>query len=327
MRFPYTLAQLPGVFVIARHSAFTYKGKAIKEQDIGRELGVRYVLAGSVRRADGQVRLNVQIVDATTGDHLWGEKYERPFTDIFALQDEMVEKIATTMKLQLSNWKYGGSPLRKTTDSLEAWDSVLRGQEVFWSLTSEGNLQARRFYEKALVLDPRYALACAFLGGTYFLEWVMKWNPDPQTLERALEYGQKAAALDFSLPEAHYLVAQVYAQHGQIDRALTEIERAITLAPNHTDSRAVQAEILILAGRPTEALQSIQQAIRLSPPTPPAYLFTLGWIYLVTERYTESIAALKQVLVWIPLHLAVYPFQALNYVSLWGMQLTRRDEL
>ncbi len=157
--------------------------------------------------------------------------------------------------------------------------------------------------------------------------FLIQWNPDPQNLERALEYGQKAVALDDLLPESHHLLAEVYARNGQLERALSEIELAINLAPNYADSYNVQAEILILAGRPTEALQSIQQAIRLSPPTPPAYLFMLGWVYHVTERYAESITALKQFLVWIPFHPGVYPLLVYNYTAQWIIQQSHDPKL
>jgi adenylate cyclase len=139
------LAQFPDLFVIARHSAFTYKGKAIKEQDVGKELGVRYVLAGSVRRAGEQVRLNVQLVDATTGEQVWAERYDRPFTEIFALQDELIQKLATTPKLQLSVWTDGFS-FRKTTKNVDAYDYDLRGLKQYLGLTKSDNLQARQFF-------------------------------------------------------------------------------------------------------------------------------------------------------------------------------------
>jgi adenylate cyclase len=181
------------LFVIARQSAFTYKGKTIKEQDIGRELGVRYVLAGSVRRADDQVRMNVQLVDATTGEQVWAERYDRPFTEIFALQDELVQKLATTLKLQFSLLKQGGS-IHKTTDNVEAYDYMLRGMAHLLPASKKDNLRSREFSEKALALDPQYATAYAYVGFTYYTEWMMKWSSDPQTLDRALEYGQKAVA-------------------------------------------------------------------------------------------------------------------------------------
>ena len=186
-------------FVIARNSAFTYKGKAVKVQDVSKELGVRYVLEGSVRKADNQVRITAQLIDATTGDHLWSERYDRPLQDIFALQDEVVQKIVTTLKLQLTLQEQG-ILVRKTTDNLEAYDYYLRGREHFNRFTQEANAQARQMFEKALELDPQYAEAYAFLGWTYFREWGLQWSQDPQALEQALALAQKAVALDDSLP-------------------------------------------------------------------------------------------------------------------------------
>jgi TolB-like protein/DNA-binding winged helix-turn-helix (wHTH) protein/Flp pilus assembly protein TadD len=320
-----TLAQFPDLFVIARHSAFTYKGKTVKEQDVGRELGVRYVLAGSVRRVGEQVRLNVQLVDATTGEQVWAERYDRPFTEIFALQDDLVHKLATTLKLQFSLLKQGFN-ISKTTDNVEAYDYQLRAMAYFARMTKRDNLRARELSEKALTLDPQYTDAVSGIGFTYYQEWVMQWNSDPQTLERVLEYGQKAVALDNSSPDPHLLLAQVYARNGQLDRALSEIERAIMLAPNDATSHAVHAETLILAGRPTEALPSIRQAIRLSTPAP-LYFFTLGWVYNATERYAESITALKQYLVWFPFNPVVYPLQASNYATQWVTQQSHDPKL
>jgi tetratricopeptide (TPR) repeat protein len=264
--------------------------------------------------------MNVQLVDATTGAQLWAERYDRPFTEIFAVQDDLVHKLAMTLKLQLSLLKQG-SYIVKTTDNAEAYDYQLRAMAYWARRTKKDNLRARELSEKAITLDPQYAWAYAGIGFTYYMEWVMQWNSDPQTLERALEYGQKAVALDNSISPIHLLLAQVYARNGQLDRALSEIERAIMLAPNYANGHVVHAETLILAGRPTEALQSIQQAIRLSPPTPPShYFFTLGWVYHVTERYAESIAALKQFLVWFPFNPFVYPSLAYNYTAQWIIQ-------
>jgi len=149
------LSQIASLFVIARSSAFTYKGKAVRVQDVGRELGVQYVLEGSVRRADDQVRITVQLVDAPTDSHLWAERYDRSLKDIFALQDEIVQKIVTTLKLQLT-LREQGVLVRKTTDNLEAYDTYLRGLESFNHATQEANAQARQLFEKAMRLNPRY---------------------------------------------------------------------------------------------------------------------------------------------------------------------------
>src|SRR5712691_5617321 len=158
-----SLSKISSLFVIARNSAFTYKGKAVKVQDVSKELGVRYVLEGSVRKADNQVRITAQLIDATTGGHLWSERYDRPLKDIFALQDEIVQKIVTTLKLQLTLWEQGVL-VRKTTDNLEAYDAFLRGMESMNRNTKESVAQARQMFEKARELDPKYAEAYAFLS-------------------------------------------------------------------------------------------------------------------------------------------------------------------
>src|SRR5216683_2456293 len=159
------LSRLPGVFVIARSSTFTYKGKAAKVQDIGRDLGVAYLLEGSVRKSDNKLRITAQLVETTSGNHLWAERYDRPLKDIFAVQDEIVQKIVTTLKLQFT-LEQQGRISRKRTDNLEAYDYYLRGL-VALNLTKEGNAQARQQWEKAVTLDPEYAEAYAQLARTY----------------------------------------------------------------------------------------------------------------------------------------------------------------
>jgi TolB-like protein/class 3 adenylate cyclase len=158
------LTRISSLFVIARNSAFTYKGKAVKVQDVGREMGVRYVLEGSVQKADQHVRITAQLIETTTGYHLWSEQYDRPLQDLFALQDEIVQKIVTTLKLQLTLQEQG-YVVRKHTSNLEAYDAFLRGWEYNFRLTKEANVQARQMFEKAAALDPQYAEAYAFLGG------------------------------------------------------------------------------------------------------------------------------------------------------------------
>jgi adenylate cyclase len=172
------LSRFSSLFVIARTSAFTYKGKAVKVQDVSKEMGVRYVLEGSVRKANEQVRIIVQLIDATTGEHLWAEHYDRPLKDIFAVQDEIVQKIVTTLKLQLALQEQGFQ-MRKRTDNLEAYDSFLRGVEHRWRNTKEAVAQARQMFEKAVMLDPQYAEAHAALGGAYSIEWIWRWSADP----------------------------------------------------------------------------------------------------------------------------------------------------
>jgi adenylate cyclase len=313
------LSRISSLFVIARNTAFTYKGKSVNVQDVGKELGVRYVLEGSVQKAAGQVRIVAQLVDTITGGHLWSQRYDRPLKDIFALQDEIVQKIVTTLKLQLTLWEKG-SLVRKHTDNLEAYDYVLRGVEYFGRFTKEANAQARQMSEKALALDPQYAEAYAWLGQTYWMEWNQRWSADPQTLERALALAQQATALDDSLPVAHSLLGQIYAQKRQYDQAIAEGERAIALDPNNADSYQWQANVLNFAGRPEEALRLVEQAMRLNPRYPPFYLFQLGWAYSSTGRYIEAIATLQGFLNRSPSHSPAHHLLALNYVNQWASQ-------
>jgi TolB-like protein/Flp pilus assembly protein TadD len=313
------LSLLSSLFVIARNSAFTYKGKAVKVQDVGREMGVRYVLEGSVQKAAGQARITTQLIDAITGYHLWSERYDRPLQNIFALQDEIVQRIVTTLRLQLTLQEQGYS-VRKHTDNLEAYDAFLRGVEYFWRYTKESNAQARQLYEKALALDPQYAEAYAWLSDTYYLAWVWGWSADPQTLEQAFALAQKAVTLDDSLPAAHSLLGSVYALQQQYDQAVAEGERAIALDPNHADSYALQAEALNFAGRPEEALRAVEQAMRLNPRYPPFYLVESGWAYRWTGRYAEAVATMKELINRSPNFLTAHPLLAESYLGQWVAQ-------
>ena len=315
------LSKISSLFVIARNSAFTYKGKAVKVQDISREMGVRYVLEGSVRKADNQVRITAQLIDATTGHHVWAERYDRPLKDVFALQDEIVQKIVTTLKLQLTLQEQGWI-VRKHTDNLEAYDAFLRGVESYLRLTKESFVQARQLFEKALALDPQYAEAYAWLGMSYWREWIVRWNMDPQTLERALALAQQAVALDDSLPRAHSALSYIYMEKQQYDQAIAEGERAIALDPNNADSYARLAEVLTMAGRPEEGQRSMGQAMRLNPYFPPWYFGTLGWAYSLTGRYTEAIAMLKEYISRSPNDPMPYSVLVFSYAWQWISQLS-----
>jgi len=313
------LSRISSLFVIARNTAFTYKGKSVNVQDVGKELGVRYVLEGSVQKTTDQVRITAQLIDATTGGHLWSERYDRPFKDIFALQDEIVQKLVTTLKLQLTLTEQGFI-VRKTTDNPEAYDSLLRGREYALRFTKEAIVPARQLYEKAITLDPQYTEAYVRLGSTYYLEWFQRWNTDPQTLERALALVQQAVALDDSLPIAHSLLGIIYTQKQQYDQALAEGERAIALDPNNADSYAAQADVLSFAGRPDEALQMVQQAMRLNPRYSPNYLYSLGFAYRLTGRHAEAVTTLKEVIRRSPQVGGFYFTLAASYVRQWASQ-------
>jgi TolB-like protein/Tfp pilus assembly protein PilF len=314
------LSKISSLFVIARNSAFTYKGKAVKVQDVGREMGVRYVLEGSVQKADQRVRITTQLIEAATGYHLWSEQYDRSLQDIFMLQDEIVQKIVTTLKLQLT-LEEQGIIVRKHTNNLEAYDAFLRGLAHFFHNTKEGNAQAQQLYEKAIALDPQYADAYAYLSWTYPLASRFQWSADPQTLERGLALAHQAVALDASLPKAHSVLSFIYTEKKQYEHALAEGQRAIALSPNDADSYAMQEDVLNIAlGRPAEALLMIQQAMRLNPHYPSYYLIESGYAYRMTGQYPEAIAALKELISRNPTFLHAYNNLAASYLDQWRAQ-------
>jgi adenylate cyclase len=313
------LSKISSLFIIARNSAFTYKGKAANVHDVGREMGVRYVLEGSVQKADQQVRIVVQLIDTTTDSHLWSERYDRPLKDIFALQDEIVQKIVTTLKLQLTLQEQG-IIVRKHTDNLEAYDALLRGMEYFVRSTQEANVQARQMFEKAIALDPQYAEAYAALSHACFEQWSWRWSANPQTLEHALTLVQQALALDDTRPEAHSVLSQIYAVKQQYDQAIVEGERAIALDPNNDDSYAFQAQTLNFAGRPEEALPMLAQAMRLNPHYPFWDLVVSGVAYRLTGRYAEAIATLKEAISLNPNFVTSHVVLAGSYLEQWRAQ-------
>ncbi|MBI3801811.1 MAG: tetratricopeptide repeat protein, partial [Deltaproteobacteria bacterium] len=293
------LSKISSLFVIARNSAFTYKGKPVKVQDVSKELGVRYVLEGSVRKAADQVRVTAQLIDATTGYHLWSERYDRPLKDIFALQDEIGQKIITALKVKLTPEEQERFR-RAPTNNLEAYDYYLRGLEYFGRDTKEATAQARQMFEKAIALDPQYAAAYARRGGTYLAEWVWQWSRDRQTLEHAFAAAQTAVALDDSLPLAHSVLGAVLRVQNQPDQAIAEGERAVALDPNNPDSYERLSRILGPAGRAEEAIAMAKTAMRLNPHYPPEYILALGIAYHQAWHNEEAIVTFKRFLVYNP---------------------------
>src|SRR5216684_2137129 len=287
------LSRLPSLFVIAHTSSFTYKGKAVRLQDVGKELGVKYVLGGGVRKAGDQVRITVQLADATTGEELWAERYDRPLRDIFVLQDEIVRRIVTTLNLQLT-LAQRGFLIPRTTDNLEAYDDVLRGVEYFLSYTKDGNAKARQMYEKAVQLDPKYARAHALLAQNYFIGWILLLSPDPNGLERAFQLEQQAIALDDSLSGPHSILAAIYVHKGQYDQAVTEAKRGIALNPNFAFGYWALAEVMNNMARPAEALVAVEKAMRLDRRNSDRYVLEQGLAYTHLGRSEEAIPALKR---------------------------------
>ncbi len=319
------LSKLGGLFVIARNSTFAYKGKAIKHQQVSQELGVRYVVEGSVQKADTWVRINAQLVDATTGHHLWAERYDRELKDIFALQDEITQKVVDALQVKLTAGEQGRVG-QVPTDNLEAYDYYLRGMEHVRRFTKDAEAQAQQMFRRAVALDPQFASAYMALGSTYEREWDWQWSVDSRALDQALELTQKAITLNDSLAEAHSLLGIIYAQKGQSEQGLTEGERAIALDPNCADCHAKLAVILLIAERPEEALGLVEKAMRLDPESAVYSSSVLGWAYHELGRYEEAIAAQQRALTRNPNYLYAHAYLARIYNELGRVAEARAEE-
>jgi TolB-like protein/Tfp pilus assembly protein PilF len=309
------LSKISSLFVIARHSAFTYKGKAVKIEEVRQELGVRYVLEGSVRKADGQIRINTQLIDTTTNGSLWSERYDRPLINIFSLQDEITQKIVTALAVKLTDSERERLA-RRYTNNLEAYEYFLRGEEYSYRFTKDAHVQARQMYEKAIELDPGFAWAYAKLGWLSYIEWGWQWDQNSRPLERAFELIQKAVALDDSQPEPHRLLGTVYLWKKQHNQAIAEAERAITLNPNDAEAYAGLGYILNYADRPEEAIGLVEKAIRLNPHYPVNYLHSLGLAYRLMGRDEEALATYKRALARNPDFLVAHFMLAAIYSEL-----------
>jgi adenylate cyclase len=309
------LAKVSALFVIARNSAFTYKGKAVDVKAVSRELGVRYVLEGSVQRADNRVRITAQLVDGSSAAHVWAESYDRELKDIFAVQDEVRQKIVFALKVKLTPEEQELFR-RFPTGNLEAYDYLWRGWAQMSRSTPESFASARQMFERAIELDPDYAAAYASLGYVYWAEWAMGWNGDPQLLKQAFALAQKAIALDNSLSRAHSVLGLVYLFQKQHELAIAEVEQAIALDPNFAEDYANLAHILTYVGRPQEAIGRVEQAMRLNPHYHLWYLWVLGRAYNLLGRYEEAIPLLQKVVTRYPDHLPTHLDLACIYSEL-----------
>ena len=288
------LSRFPHMFVIARNSVFTYKGKAVKVQQVSRELGVRYVAEGSVQRSGDLVRINAQLVDATTGHHVWAERFEGEMTDVFELQDQLVQNIVAQLAIEVSDAE-SARMRRKGTDNFEAYDYLLRGLEAAFRFNRGSTIEAREMYQKAIEIDPDYAHAYAALAWTHLNDFRLGWSDDPAaSFALAFELARKAVSLDDSDPLGHAALSDVYLWRKEYDRSIAEIEKAIALNPNNADHYLYLGGRLTWIGDPEQALGHIEKAMRLNPNFPPIYLWNLGHAYFVAERYDEAIATLKE---------------------------------
>ena len=290
------LSKISGLFVIARNSSFSYKGQAVQVRQVAEELGVRYVLEGSVRRAGDQVRINAQLIDATTGGHIWAERYDGTLDDVFALQDKVTQEIIAALAVTLTGEEVA-QQARHDTTSAAAHDAYLQGWAHYKLLTPEELANAVPYFEEAIRLDPSYAQAQAALASAYWDAFKNGWAFDiglPSFEAEARANAHLEAALQSPTPLAHALQARITASAGFYDLAVTEAEKALALDQNDAGAHAGLADALVFADRPGEAFDAIEIAMRLDPHHPPSFLITLGAAQFGVEQFAEAAATFER---------------------------------
>lgn len=291
------LSKLRWFYVIARNSSFAYKGKSLHLKQISEELGVGYVVEGSVRKDGDRVRITVQLNDVITGSHIWAERYDRSLADVFAVQDEIAQAIVAAIQPQLyaaENFR----ARRKPPDSMDAWDLVMRALSHYWRVTRQDNMVAQALLEKAINIDPDYGQALGLLAASHTFSAHMGW----ETMAKAVPVAERAALAairaDSEDAWAHYALASVYLFNRQFEDSLAEFELALELNPNFSPARGYYGVALTYCGRWEEGDRAARHALRLSPRDPFAAIYcgVAAYSQFVGRNYEEAIRLSREAL-------------------------------
>jgi TolB-like protein len=283
------LSKVPGLFVISRHSSFAYRGKSVDIRSVAKDLGVRFVVEGSVRRAAARVRINVQLIDAEDGTHVWADRFDRELADFFVLQDEVVSRVVSA----LSGVLPAARPVaRQRTANLEAYDLFVRGR-VLVNQSAEGNRAARPLLERSIELDPGFADAHAWLAMRHLGGWVYWGEAAEPHRSLALAAAQRAVSLDPENAGAHAILGDVLIFEGKPDAGAAELELALQINPNHADAWVFLAEAKMYGGNAVEGIDHAQKAFRLNPHPPGWYYWYLGFVEYAAGRYEDAVATLR----------------------------------
>jgi adenylate cyclase len=285
------LSHFKDISVIARNSSFAFRGQSIDIVEIGKKLKVKYVLEGSIRKSGQRVRVTAQLIDATSGAHVWADRYDRDLEDVFAVQDEVVRVIATTLigKLRHADHEHAK---RKTPSSLAAYDCVVLGLDHFYKWTPQDNKKALELFNQAISIDPEYACAHAWLAQAYFREGLNIWSDShEESFSRLYEHADKAVALDENDSLTHTALGIANLFRSEHDLARSHFERALSLNPSNTDAMVHYARWEALTGNPDKGLERLNEALEYNPLA--NYQWFVGQIEYIAERYDEAIQALK----------------------------------
>ena len=288
------LSKLPGLRVIARNSSFTYKGRAVDVKQVGRELGVRYVLEGSVRKAGNRVRVTGQLIDAANGAHVWADRFDRELTDIFAVQDELTREIIAALRVTLTP-EMKGRLAHKATIDVEAYNLFLRAREQALLLTRTGNIEARSLLGRAIAISPEFAAAHAYIAFTHLNDFVNDWADAPEkSFASLVEFSERAVALDGDEPYARFVRAETLLYRREHDRALAEVAHCLALAPSSAEGHFARANILYFSGDAAGSLATLNAYIALDPFYHEITLYFLAQAHEALGQFDEAIDALTR---------------------------------
>ena len=290
------LSMVPRLFVIARNSSFTYKGRAVKVQQVAEELGVRYVLEGGVQESDGRLRITIQLVDAIQGHHIWSERYDKELKDAFALQDEITKEVMTALQVKLTEGDYAAD-ISGSTTNLKANECFWYAEKHFFKNTKEDNAVAREWAEKALELDPEFSGAWALLGYTHLWTARFGWSDSPAlAVKQAGECAKRALAVNNAATKAWILTGDIYLIAGNFDGALASMEKAVSLSPNDPLMIERLATALYSIGRYEESISLFRKAMRICPYYSAYFLQGFSFANFLAGRYEEALAVSKALL-------------------------------
>jgi adenylate cyclase len=303
------LSRFKWLFVIARNSSFTFKGQAVDVKEVGRRLGVRYVLEGSVRKASGKVRITGQLIDAVTGAHLWADRFERDLTDVFALQDEVTVAVVSAIQPKLLQTEIAMAT-RRRPENLTAYDFFLRALQQYCLSTREGLAEAMRLAHRALELDPRFAFVAALAGHCHMFNVIFDYAIDPQfDRKEAVRLLRLALSIDDGDPETLALAAAISAYMvGDCESEIEMADRAVAVNPNSFNAWHLRGWVYKIAGLAEEAVRSFERAMRMSPVDPLLHRLSvgIGMAFIELRRFDEAIAAARKALRHNPAHVGAY---------------------
>jgi adenylate cyclase len=320
------LSKFRELAVTASTTVFDYKGKSPRIKELGDELNVKYILEGSVQKAGNQVRINAQLIDAATGNHIWAQRFSRPYEDIFELQDEIIETLVRKLAVKVHQSERALA-MSKSTDNLEAYDYYLQAYHHHYQRTLDGNIKARKLFQEAITLDPDYA--AAYAGLAKVRTWAVNygWTEFPNVvLQEALDLAKKAVQLDDSDAGAHGELGYIYMRFGEYDLAQTELQKAIDLNPNDRINYRYMGAVMLYAGQPTESLEWYDKVLEFDPYLSPGVYMNIGIAHYLKGDEDKAILWLKQAATKWPTFLGCHILLASIYGQSGQMDLAEAEK-